>query len=736
MNSRERMGQHEMDLVAHSRETSLGLDYQPLRAHLLQTARLSMQNASTFETGNLAYLIGLFHDFGKASDEFQRRVLGNGGKVDHSTYGAIQALELNRGLGRIAAYCIAGHHAGLPDGTHLDDRIASRESLPGIEPEAIKKLSLDIPKLNSGFLAACGGRVDGFSRSFYIRMLYSALVDADYLDTETFMDPDKGILRQHCYDFRSMIPLVDRYISELGGSERPINIIRSRILSECRAKSNLRKGFFTLPIPTGGGKTLTSLIFALEHAVIHDLDRIIYVIPFTSIIEQNCEVFRRCIGHENVLEHHSNRDPMRLVPNEDQEEYNRLELASENWDAPLVVTTNVQFFESLFANRSSRCRKLHRISNSVIILDEAQMLPTEFLKPCMHALEELVDHYGCSVVLSTATQPVLFETKGLIRSQAVPITLTDNSMNLPQLLRRVEAQFIEVLTDADLAAHIIKREQILCIVNTRRHASELFELVSQAGNTWHLSANMCAEHRSTSIKSICLALKEGRPCRVISTQLVEAGVDLDFPVVFRALAGIDSIVQSAGRCNREGRLRLGKLFVFVPTEGERLRGWLARTAEIGKEVIRHHANFISPEAVNEYFHRLYDLEGDLDSKGIVRSLNEGSNNLSVPFEEIANDFRMIEDNTMGVVVPYRPDIVVELVEQIRQGRDMRVALRKIQRYIVQVPYHKLKALEREHAVEPIMDELYLLNDSRYYRGGDRGLVFSSENIGPLQTLNI
>ena len=588
-----------MELIAHSRKGISQTEYQPLYDHLHATAELAKQNASAFERTSLPYSIGLLHDLGKASAEFQKRILENGSKVDHSMYGALKAIALNKILGRIAAYCIAGHHAGLPDATHLDERVFNKDSLPQVDSEKIAQFGLDPIDLRSEFIETYGRELDGFSRSFFIRMLYSALVDADYLDTESFMKPELGFRRMHGYDLTPMIAQVENHIAGLGNADLPINAIRKQVLEDCRSKSSCKKGFFTLPVPTGGGKTLTSLLFALDHAVFHGLERIIYVIPYTSIIEQNSEVIRRCIGSENVLEHHSNRDPMRgrTAGEADPDSESMQELASENWDAPVIVTTNVQFFESLFANRSSRCRKLHRISNSVIILDEAQMLPTDFLKPCMHALEELTARYGCSVVLSTATQPVLFETPGLVRRPAQPIGLVKAPTELYEALQRVEAKFIDLLPDSDLAPILMEHEQVLCIVNTRRHAARLFDLVQTAGDCWHLSANMCAEHRSAAIAEIRTALKQGRPCRVISTQLVEAGVDLDFPVVYRSLSGIDSIVQSAGRCNREGRLEKGRLFVFDSGEDEPIKGWLKRMADIGAEVIRNHSDFLSPEAV-------------------------------------------------------------------------------------------------------------------------------------------
>ena len=470
------------------------------------------------------------------------------------------------------AACIAGHHAGLPDGSSPDDACL------------LKRLKKEVPPLQGGdpmpatleppgkFPFRPQGKRLPFQVAFFTRMLFSCLVDADFLDTERFLDPDKASWRE---GFPPLAALQERFWEGYHarfskGEPSEIDRRRRKILDACLAGAEEPPGLFSLTVPTGGGKTLSSLAFAMKHASRHSLDRIIYVVPYTSIIEQNAAVFRDFLGDDAVLEHHSAVDPDRSGEggSEANEAMRRMELAAENWDAPLVVTTAVQFFESLFANRTSRCRKLHNICRSVVILDEAQMLPVPFLIPCIEAIRELAANFGTTVVLCTATQPALGRNAEFDRGLEEVREIVADPRVLYEEFRRVEVEKAGTLSFDGVAARLREHPRVLSVVNTRREAVELYERIRESAGACHLSALMCAEHRSKKLAGIKAMLKAGEACRLVSTRLIEAGVDIDFPVVFRAVAGLDSIAQAAGRCNREGRLpRPGRLIVYTPEEG-------------------------------------------------------------------------------------------------------------------------------------------------------------------------
>ncbi len=509
-------------------------------------------------------------------EEIARRVAdmeaGRTKWIDHSTAGAIHAIRQFGAHGRILAYLIAGHHAGLPDwsaadtqGKALSIRLGADQNhlLDRIPEQAIPQGIFTQAKPTT----KPHGGPNGLH--LWLRMLFSCLADADFLDTEAFMDGDKAASRSDYRDLPDLLTDFDQYMANKSASAEPtpVNVIRADILRQCREKATLNPGLFSLTVPTGGGKTLSGMAFALRHAVQHNKQRIIYVIPYTSIIEQTAGIFREIFG-DNVVEHQANLDP--------EKEDARSRLATENWDAPIIVTTNVQFFESLFAARSSRCRKLHNIVNSVVVLDEAQLLPPEFLQPIADVMNQLASHYGVTFVLSTATQPALgsFQTFGspAFRGLDNVQEIMHDPDALYQQLKRVEVSVpVDLQTPRDwqsLAAELLQHPSVLCIVSRRDDARELHRLMTaheEGKDTLHLSALMCGEHRSEVIADIKARLQRNEPVRVISTQLVEAGVDVDFPVVYRALAGLDSIAQAAGRCNREGKQEgMGRVVVFVP----------------------------------------------------------------------------------------------------------------------------------------------------------------------------
>ncbi len=618
------------------------------------------------------------------------------------------------GLGLLLAYAAAGHHGGIPDGigsSSLENRL--RKALQDWEPKARQELPTDLfecdlsairqeilPFLSSG---------DGYSLAFLTRMLFSCLVDADFLETERFMDGNRSKERESVagQDLVSLQGRLDDYLDRLAGKataaglfSSPVNGIREEVRADCIAAACLPPGLFTLTVPTGGGKTLSSMAFALRHAIEHDhrFDRVIYVIPYTSIIEQNAKVFRDVFGDDAVLEHHGNVD----YDSGDT----RMRLLAENWDAPIVVTTSVQFFESLHANRASACRKLHNLARSVIILDEAQSLPIDLLRPCLRSLDELISHYGTSVVLCTATQPAVLAGQlakgGLTGGPNGCREIIPLERHLHERLRRVTAERIPgKIADTELLEHVAPHSSALVIVNTRRHARELFEAACvrfPERPVFHLSAQMCPKHRAEILEIVKGLLHFGKPCLLVSTQLIEAGVDIDFPCVFREMAGADSLAQAAGRCNREGRLsEPGKMFFFVSAENHSPPGFLAAAAAKGTEVIslpEFADDLLAPELVTRYFELLYRFYGDgpqgLDRLSVLTNLippsmpSEHDDFLVYKFRTLGEQFRLISEPSISIFVPYGEEgsrLCKELRETYAIG-DQRRIVRKLQRYAV------------------------------------------------------
>ncbi|MDF9408147.1 CRISPR-associated helicase Cas3' [Pelotomaculum isophthalicicum JI] len=707
--------------------------WQLLKRHLDEVARMTEERAAKFGAGKLGRIIGLAHDLGKYSAAFQKRLEGASAKVDHKSAGA---QEVCRRFGKVTgfalAFIIAGHHGGLPDGNkgapgNLPERLA-REDIPDYQAYAGE---IEIPDLNNQDLAEMpkprDPAMDAFSFSFCIRMMYSCLVDADFLDTERFMNTERYIKRPVPVSLEKLLKQFEKKIGALSERNRQnpsvINTARQAILERCLAIAESTPGFFTLTVPTGGGKTYSSLAFGLKHAVKHDKDRIIYVIPYTSIIEQNAQVFREVLEDDPlkdnvVLEHHSNFEyPEGIF--DDWDEHEKVHrLASENWDMPVVVTTAVQFFESLYANKGSRCRKLHNIVNSVIILDEAQMMPIEYIKPCLWALAELVFNYGATVVLCTATQPAV---KDLIPTNPKIVEIMEDPNELQKIFKRVSVENKNEMSDEELAEEMADIPQVLTIVNTRRHARLLFEklLAKKPEGAYHLSARMCPAHRKVVLAEIRRALQDGKPCRVVSTQLIEAGVDVDFPVVYRAAAGIDSIAQAAGRCNREGRRSRGRVIIFDPEpHGMPQKGRFSEVAFLTRSAARHlhelNDDLLSLEAIEYYFNHLFDIERDnLDAGDILKMIKDSKDDLSFPFAKIAQKFQLIDNATVSVVVPW-DNHAEELMENAARHPFPASQVRSLQPYTVQVYQHELAALEKERVVKTVGDFMKFVTDRSYY----------------------
>lgn len=679
---------------------------QSLEDHLHGVAKLAGDFAGEFGAQPWGELVGMAHDIGKFSDKAQDRLLRNGNKVDHATAGTIE-LAKQGGLSALAAYCVAGHHGGLLNGGKPKDQdgegtLHARLKKQGLPNYQVYSNFVKLPTV--GLPALRPLKDKGFSVSFFTRMLFSCLVDADFLDTESFMR--EGQVQRGGYDaLPVLLSRLEHYTKHFGEPDTPVKQKRNDILQLCRAKAASPKGLYTLTVPTGGGKTISSLDFALRHAVKHGMQRVIYVIPYTSIIEQNAQVFRDIVGEQNVVEHHANID----YGDEDWNPKDRNRLATENWDAPIIVTTNVQFFESLFAAKTSRCRKLHNIANSVVIFDEAQMIPIPYLMPCVRAIGELVHNYASTAVLCSATQPAL---EGLFPKEIRSSEIMDDVQGLYHFFRRVKLRQLGELTDEELAKQLNAQPQVLCITGTRKQAQNLFDLLEGEG-CFHLSTLMTPIHRKQMIARIRQRLSQGLPCKVVSTSLIEAGVDVDFPVVYRAQTGLDSQIQAAGRCNREGKRDTeqswvniyrpeGKYLTHVP-HAQRL------PVEVAEMVAQNHEDCTDPAAIAEYFNTLYFLKGkeSLDLQGIVPRLEEGIAGLSFPFADVAKAFKLIEDNTLPVLIPL-DDTARLLLDRLKSGERNRGLLRKIGPYCVNVYENHLKALREAGMVEPLDSELYVL----------------------------
>ena len=747
---------------AHSLPDQPESAWQTLDAHHAGVARLAANFAAVWGTPETARLLGGIHDVGKRSAAFQQRLRGRPGRVDHSSaachylmrqWGEEARPEAGRLLARLLAYALLGHHGGMPDygaeaaeGTLLWRLSGARaRAVPDWHAEGCAALppSMTFLREVQSFMCSEGKKPDPLAVSFLLRMLYSCLVDADFLDTEAFCAPQRAVLRPA---WPSLTELEKRFAAAMrqrgflsgpdvteddlragaatpcGSAERRAAIAAARRYMRlcCEQAADAPPGVFSLTMPTGGGKTLSSLAFALRHARAHRLRRIILVVPYTSIIEQNAEVFRQVLGDDAVLEHHSNY----LHPEEDREDGDEraalaYKLSTENWDAHIIVTTSVRFFESLFANRPSQCRKLHNVAGSVIILDEAQMLPVPFVQPCVAALRLLTRQYGSSVVLCTATQPALMRSACLADGfrpeevrHMIPLTALPS---LFRIFRRSRLELVGVLDDQALAQRLTGERQALCIVNSRRHARELFLLLGESEENLHLSARMTPEHRSRVLRTVRERLAAGLPCRVVSTSLIECGVDISFPVVWREKNGLDVLAQSAGRCNREGEAADGRVYCFasdVPLP--------QRAAELSRrrrafDAVAGREDPFAPEAVRDYFLALY-ASCPLDEEGILAELRADNPPDRVPdrfrFESAARRFRFIDEQMENVVVERGE--AAELLRQAENGMISPSLLRRLQRHTVQVYPHELELMRRDGRIDSLWGFLHVLRGGQGY----------------------
>lgn len=706
-------------------------DEQMIKDHLYGTAQRAEEFAKEFGCSDIGKFCGMLHDIGKYSKDFQKRIRNPKiiKKVDHSTAGAKEAINMSKNNIPLAMV-IAGHHSGLMDGGSNkfsyegDGTFFGRlkNQIPDYEEwkKEIKIQNIEIPSF------CTKGHFRNFTTAFFIRMMYSCLVDADYLDTESFMKRGQ-IDRGQYSSIEELILRFENYIKKWFDVKKSENDRqqqlcdkRNQILKNCLQKGeDLNRGLYTLTVPTGGGKTTASLGFALKHMKSNKMKRVIYVIPYTSIIDQNAMVFCDILGEENILEHHSG---VLYEISENEETDNKLyqkALATENWDMPIIVTTAVQFFESLFANKSSKCRKLHNLANSIIIFDEAQTLPIPYLEPCVAALSELVAHYRSTIVLCTATQPVL---DSMFQKYLPDYKIQEICNDVTELYKQFQRTKIRdrgTLTLEELTEEIKERKQILCIVNKRKTAQELYSLLPQEG-TFCLTTLLYPMHRKEKFIEIKNRISQGLPCRVVATSLIEAGVDLDFPEVYRQEIGLDSLIQSAGRCNREGKRNIEQSNVFLFQLENDKSTFFGQNIDALKETLRHFDDLNDLEAVSFYFQFYRKLLGEenLDQKKIMDAFERGIEGSVFPFSTVSRRFKLIENEAKTIYIPV--DEAVYLVDEIYKGRYNKELFRKLGQYGVSVFSNHFKVLWETGCIEKIDDEIFILRDLNQYEK-DTGL---------------
>lgn len=735
-------------IYAHSLKNMPEEHWQTLAEHHAEVAARAGRFAAPWAPLT-AGLLGKIHDTGKNSDSFQARLRGRQGKVDHTSAAylylkqqwAREGDDAGEILARLLAFALLGHHGGMADfGSQADSgTLAWRLSGDRIRHVPDWKPGLAVPLSPAAgyfqelrrLMSRDGKSLDAFATAFMLRMLYSCLVDADYLDTERFCARERHALRpappaldgleekffQHLAA-RGFLP--ETAVSEAalaagaqtacGADARRTAIREARacMLHCCLTAAEERPGIFSLTMPTGGGKTLSSLAFALRHARRHGLRRIVLVVPYTSIIEQNADVLREALGEEAVLEHHSNYiHPDEADAEGDESASTAYRLTTENWDASVIVTTSVQFFESLFSNRPSRCRKLHNLAESVIILDEVQMLPVPFVTPSIAALRELARGYGSSVVLCTATQPALMRAPwleaGLLPEEVRHIIPEKAQGPLFRIFERAQVEVRnEKLDDEALAGMLRAEPQVLCIVNSRRHARELFALLPGGEADFHLSARMTPAHRTRVLDTIRGRLAAGLPCRVVSTSLIECGVDISFPVVLREKNGLDVLAQSAGRCNREGRDATGRVICFTSARGVPKNAAELNRRRAAFDEVAGADDLFSPETVRRYFAKLY-AASELDEEGILGRLKvdweaDRENWWQFQFAAIAEKFRFIDEDTVSIVIEQGEAADLLACADPYAGPS-RGALRRLQRHSVPVYRYELEKMQAQGRVK-------------------------------------
>lgn len=711
-------------IISHIRKTDCAI--QTNEEHSRGVADLAEHFSKEIGMSGWGNFLGELHDKGKEKADFQTYIrLMNNMPTDKSRYndkshayvGALLAKKCFPLGYHFVAYALAGHHAGMPDENLLQEQLQKP-----VPDEVIQDNLPPSPEVPSFFKQLKSENVNHL-----LRLLYSCLVDADYLDTELFMNKEQANIRGNRTSLTELLPMLETHLQKIAehSEDTPVNRIRKQVQDACRKAADGPEGVYSLTVPTGGGKTLSSVLWAMLHAIRNGKKRIILSIPYTSIITQTALILKNIFGEDNVLEHHSN-----LQLDEDDTENNmmwRKKLATENWDFPIIVTTNVQLLESMYASHPASCRKLHNIANSVILFDEVQTLPGERLQPIVDALKTYQHLFGVSLLFTTASQPTL---EGMRPGHQAALKGFDHieeiipaSWNLHEKLKRVNLLFSEQPMDYDtIAEQLMQQHRVLCIVNTRKDAGEIFSRLQEpidGARHFHLSRMMCAEHLDSTLKEIKEALKYDAltPIRVVSTQLVEAGVDMDFPCVFRQEAGLDSILQAAGRCNREGKLaELGQTKVFR-IEGRRVPLGTQNYANQARMNMPLQADWFSPEAMCAYFthfyHQIPTFDVAVDVDGVKYTMKEMLYKMPhLMFDTADKAFQLIDSKGYSVVVNYGN--ASELVRRLERGESSRALFRKLNRYAVNLNKPDFEALLAAGMITCTSFGFYYLTDAEQY----------------------
>lgn len=689
--------------------------FQSNEEHQKGVAQLAASFAETFGMAEWGKVLGLLHDKGKEKKAFQQHIKKMSGfEPDthieanhyHAYVGALIAQKLYRQVTPLLAYPIIGHHAGLHN--YMDYNETLKKTIPTDVHIEQSRIALSMPKFP---------RMETFDFNHIIRVLFSCLVDADFLDTEAFMNPEQKKYRGGKKTLEELCPMLEEFLTKLksNSKETEVNAIRQKVQQTCANAASDIPGFYSLTVPTGGGKTLSSLLWSIKHAIKYGKNRIIIAIPYTSIIAQTAATLRKIFGNENVLEHHSNIN-LDKVKNWNLKQ--KMKLATENWDYPIIVTTNVQLFESMYSNRPSLCRKLHNICNSVLILDEVQTLPTEYLQPIVNVLKSYQRLFKTSVLFTTASQPVWEGTHTNPNNPNIKLVGIDTvkeiipmNFKLHDSLRRVKLHMENgTTTPEDLAAELAKHQRVLCIVNTRKTAQEIYTRLPDEGLTLHLSRMMCPKHISDVIEQVKKALESDKYpiIRVISTQLIEAGIDIDFPVVYRQEAGLDSVLQAAGRCNREGKLNSADTFVFSLGKGLPT-GHITLSNNARKNMLSRKFDWFSPDAMTEYFRQLYAQVSTFD-KVNIKSLLE--NPREPQFETAAQEFRLIDDKAISVIINWEKSM--DLVTRLKIEGPTYQMMKQLNQYTVNIYEHDFKKLQSGGLVEEILEGIFVIDNHAQY----------------------
>ena len=735
-------------IIAHTREDG---SLQTLPEHIEGVAHhcaLFLEEAGLPELAPLGRLLAQLHDAGKAQPAFQRYILGKSDqKAPHSAAGALLATQLLPSLpkghplkrtriAQLLAYAISGHHRGLYDYGELENKLKDIDTkdrckkLEGVLSELMSEVQNWVKEhgvRTEAYLRKLASRVEEEEQAqALIRLLFSCLVDADFLDTEAFVDKErKGRRHEATSRYAPLETLRDRLTKHMEGfsTEGKINEARRAFLNQCREHGRTcPKGYYSLFLPTGGGKTLSSMAWALETALKHKAKRIIYVIPYTSIITQTAGIFREIFGEENVLEHHSDISFSGDEASQEAERYERTRLLAENWDAPIIVTTNVQFFESLFSHKVSRSRKVHSIANSVVVFDEVQMFPTKFLHPMLRLLEDLRWIYSTQLLFCSATLPP-FD-----KDHSSPFKKVNDFHQLSDAIQPIVPEDPELFkvfnrviyhleekeyTTKELAEELSQHDSALCIVNSRRDASQLYHALLEEGkeaqDVIHLSRNMCSAHLKERIAEVRYRLKAGIPTLVISTQLIEAGVDIDLPIVYRAMSGLDSIVQAGGRCNREGKRPVpGEVYVFSLSDGGKAVGAIAQGQNATRFLLDNDKEHTRPsmplELIEAYYNRYYASIESFDTKNIAESLydEDEAKRWRFDFQQASEDFQLIDNVDRDLFVPYGKG--KELLEGLQKHTLYlnHRTLRELQQYHVAISKWRYEELEKARLLSEVV----------------------------------